>query len=92
MCCGRGLCLGLIMAKISNKEIEKNYFELFRKKYSLPLGQIEYGDKPDVIIYGPKKIGIEITNFYLEDGSLSKSEQNKNSFAKLLLITLNSFI
>jgi len=65
------------MSKVSNKEIEKYYFELFRKIYSLPSGEIEYGDKPDVIIDGPQKIGIEITNFYLLDGCLNKSEQNQ---------------
>lgn len=59
----------------SNKEIEKYYFEMFRKKYSLPLGKIEYGDKPDVIIHGSNRIGIEMTNFYLKDGSSIESEQ-----------------
>ncbi len=49
------------MAKISNQKKEEYYFELFQKGYSLPSGEIEYGDKPDVIINGPHKIGIEIS-------------------------------
>lgn len=57
-------------------KIECHYFEMFRKAYSLPSGTIKYGDKPDVIILkGAQKIGIEITNFYVADGSCSASEQ-----------------
>ncbi len=48
---------------------------MFRRVYPLPEGAIIYGDKPDVIIEGEKRVGIEITNFFLEDGSLSESEQ-----------------
>jgi uncharacterized protein YxeA len=65
------------MPKNSKQKIEKHYFEMFREAYSLPSGEIEFGDKPDVIINGPKKIGIEMTNFYLKDGSSSKSEQKQ---------------
>jgi hypothetical protein len=61
--------------KNRNAEIEKHYFEMFRRVYPLPEGAIIYGDKPDVIIEGEKRVGIEITNFFLEDGSLSESEQ-----------------
>jgi len=59
----------------SNQDIERHYFELFRRDYGLPEGTIEYGDKPDVILDGEKRIGIEITNFFLEDGALAESEQ-----------------
>ncbi len=62
--------------KISNQKIEKHYFEQFRRVYPLPVGNVKYSDRPDVIIEdGPRKIGIEITNFYLEEGSSSESEQ-----------------
>ena len=63
------------MSKPPNQEIERYYFEMFRKDYQLPPGTITYKDAPDVILEGVKKIGIEITNFFLEDGSLSESEQ-----------------
>ncbi|MDO9580437.1 MAG: hypothetical protein Q7J06_07705, partial [Bacteroidales bacterium] len=33
------------------------------------------GDKPDVILKDERKIGIEITNFFLEKGELPESEQ-----------------
>jgi hypothetical protein len=59
----------------SKREIERYYFEMFRKAYSSPEGTVRYGDKPDVIIEGPRKIGIEMTNFYREDGSADSSEQ-----------------
>jgi hypothetical protein len=63
------------MAKRSNQEIEQYYFEMFRGDYQLPEGTIVPGDKPDVILEGKRKIGIEITNFFLENGALPESEQ-----------------
>jgi len=63
------------MAKRSNQEIEQYYFGMFRRDYQLPEGMIVHGDKPDVILEGKRKIGIEITNFFLESGALSESEQ-----------------
>jgi hypothetical protein len=63
------------MPKMSNQEIEQYYFEMFRNHYSLPDGVVEYGDKPDVILRGKRKVGIEITNFFLEAGSIPESEQ-----------------
>ena len=56
---------------------ESYYFEMFRRYYPLPSGRIEYRDKPDVILHGKKKIGIEITNFYLEEGGRTDSEQRQ---------------
>jgi hypothetical protein len=56
-------------------KIQQYYFDLFRKDYPLPDGTIRHGDKPDVILHGERKIGIEITNFYLEDGCSHNSEQ-----------------
>jgi hypothetical protein len=68
------------MGKISNQEIEKYYFEMFRKDYLLPSGDVVYGDSPDVIIDGERKIGIEITNFYHKPGSDPESEQIQDSW------------
>ena len=48
---------------------------MFRKDYSLPPGTVIYGDSPDVVIDGDRKIGIEITNFYHKPGNLTESEQ-----------------
>lgn len=63
------------MAKRSNQDIEQYYFGMFRRDYQLPEGTIVHGDKPDIILEGKSKIGIEITNFFLERGELPKSEQ-----------------
>lgn len=63
------------MAKNRKSEIERYYFEKFRRQTSLPDGEISYGDKPDVIIAGNRIVGIEVTNFYLEDGKNPASEQ-----------------
>jgi hypothetical protein len=63
------------MVKKSNQEIEQCYFEMFRRDYQLPEGTVAHGDKPDVILKGKRKIGIEITNFFLESGALPESEQ-----------------
>jgi len=68
---------GIRMSKLSNQDIEKYYFEMFRTHYPLPPGTIAYKDAPDVILDGTCKIGIEITNFFLEDGSLPESEQTQ---------------
>jgi hypothetical protein len=57
------------------QDIEHHYFEMFRRSYAVPAGRIDYGDKPDVILNGEKKIGVEITNFYVQDGSSPSSEQ-----------------
>jgi hypothetical protein len=57
------------------QEIERHYFEQFQNKYPLPAGRVEYGDKPDVTVTGNRKLGIEITNFYLEEGASTSSEQ-----------------
>lgn len=64
------------MLHSSNQQIEKYYFEKFATDFQLPNGEINYGDKPDVIIRGTEKIvGIEIANLYLIDGSNKVSEQ-----------------
>lgn len=65
------------MSRSSNQDIERYYFEMFRKNYQMPPGAITYKDAPDVILEGVKRIGIEITNFFLEEGSLSESEQSQ---------------
>jgi hypothetical protein len=58
-------------------EIERHYFERFRKTYPLPVGAVSYGDKPDVTLTGERTIGIEITRFYLQSGSAPHSEQRQ---------------
>lgn len=55
--------------------MEKHYFEMFRRDYALPDGKPNYGDNPDVIWEGERKIGIEMTCFYIEKGNLPESEQ-----------------
>lgn len=73
------------MNKKSNQDIERHYFEMFRKDYPLPLGNIIYQDKPDVILEGERKIGIEITNFYLEKGELPESEQRQRGLREAII-------
>jgi len=70
------------MNKRTNQDIEKYYFEMFRKDYPLPPGTITYTDAPDVILEGAKQIGIEITNFFIEEGSLPVSEQAQRILRK----------
>jgi hypothetical protein len=73
------------MKKTSTQEKEQHYFEMFRKYYSLPFGAITYGDKPDVILEGERKIGIEITSFYLEQGELLESEQRQRGLRDTII-------
>ncbi len=69
---------------------ESYYFEMFRQHYSLPTGRFEYRDKPDVILDGPKTIGIEITNFYLEDGRSTDSEQRQRAVRETVVTKAQS--
>ena len=63
------------MSRPSNRDIEKYYFDQFSTHYQLPAGEIEYSDKPDILIHGEQKIGIEMANLYHMDGSDTSSEQ-----------------
>lgn len=58
-------------------ELEKLFFKEFRKFYSgFPVGEIQPTDKPDYIINtGDKKIGIEITQLFVD--SLDGKQSNK---------------
>jgi hypothetical protein len=67
--------LAMTTRQVSNREKQVLYFEDFRKHYSLPEGIIEHDDKPDVIVRGERTLGIEVTNFYLEDGLESEQVQ-----------------
>jgi len=75
------------MAAKSNQEIERHYFELFRRIYQLPNGQVTYGHKPgpDIIIDGERTLGIEVTNLYLERGQLPESEQKQRKIREDIL-------
>lgn len=73
------------MSRPSNRDIERHYFEMFRKDYSLPPGTITYKDAPDVILEGPKKIGIEITSFFHEDGAQPESEQTQRKLQEKVI-------
>ena len=65
------------MRPARNQIIERHYFERFREAYSLPTGQLGYGDKPDVTLTGDRTIGIEVTRFYLQPGSRLESKQRQ---------------
>jgi hypothetical protein len=63
------------MSRPSTRAVERHYFEQFRSHYQLPVGEVEYGDKPDVVIRGPETIGIEIARLYVRAGNDPASEQ-----------------
>jgi len=73
--------------KLTNKEIEKYYFEKFCNEKLLPSGEISHQDKPDFVLKlgGVRKIGIEMTCFYLEDGKLSVSEQRQRKLRERII-------
>jgi len=68
---------------MKNSDIEQYYFEMFRRDYPLPEGVVEYGDKPDVILRGARTIGIEIRNFFLENGG----KRVRQSYPRLSIST-----
>lgn len=63
------------VGRAKTEKREQQAFELFRRDFELPEGQVRYGDKPDVVIDGPRKTGIEITDLYLVGGDDPDSEQ-----------------
>lgn len=63
------------MSYPGNQAIERYYFEQFRSHYPLPAGEVEFTDKPDVVISGAHTVGIEMTNLYLSSGADPSSEQ-----------------
>ncbi len=63
---------------LNNKQkAEKKLFEDFAKLYPIPPGQVIYRDRPDVIIKGASKVGIELTRFSIEEGHWKISEQRQ---------------
>jgi hypothetical protein len=80
----------MITKALSKEEKQVLYFEDFRKHYSLPDGIIEHDDKPDVMLRGEKTLGIEITNFYLEDGRSPESEQVQRGLRDKVVADANS--
>jgi hypothetical protein len=73
------------MVKPPKDKIERHYFEKFRQVHQLPDGSVVFGDKPDVIIHGSRKIGIEMTNFFLKSGSHLDSEQRQKPLRGAIL-------
>lgn len=66
------------LPEISEKRrIERHYFNQFKDNYPLPSGTVDFGDKPDVIISGARRIGIEVTNFFVTDGRRADSVQRQ---------------
>jgi hypothetical protein len=63
------------MSRSSNRSIERYYFEQFRSHYRIPDGELQYDDKPDVVIRGEKTVGIEIARLYRANGADPASEQ-----------------
>ena len=73
------------MRSISNSIIERNCFEQFRTHFPLPSGEVEYTDKPDVLLHGDRRVGIEIARVHLTDGRNLASEQVQTGRRKLVL-------
>lgn len=63
------------MSRPRNSKIEQYYFEQFRRDYLVPDGDVDYTDKPDVIVRTDRSLGVEITNLYIGAGSDPASEQ-----------------
>ncbi len=72
---------------MKQRSIEPYYFEMFRKAYPLPPGIVTYSDKPDVVLNGKQRVGIEITNFYVTKGGSPNSEQVQSKRRKAAVAT-----
>ena len=73
------------MRSVSNSIIERKYFEQFRTHFPLPQGDVEYTDKPDVVLKGDRRVGIEIAHVHLTDGKDPASEQVQMERRKVVL-------
>jgi predicted small secreted protein len=51
----------------------------------VPHGKVEYGDRPDIVVDGARRIGIEVTNLFIERGELPESEQNQRIIREAVL-------
>jgi hypothetical protein len=71
-------------------DIERHFFEQFRAAYPLPVSTVSYGDRPDVTLTGERKIGIEVTRFYLQSGTVLKSKQRQNPLADAVVARAQS--
>jgi hypothetical protein len=65
----------------SKQEIQRHYFEQFREASGLDAIP-EYGDQPDVVLHLDRKIGVEITNFYLRPGHDKASVQRQRELRR----------
>ncbi|WP_428718710.1 hypothetical protein [Undibacterium curvum] len=64
------------MTKKSQSQLERAYYEDFELYCPIaPKGEVTFSDKPDIVVKGANKIGIEIANIYLKDGKDLSSEQ-----------------
>jgi len=66
------------MTQRTNQEIERYYLNKALVFLQKPDGELVHGDKPDVVIRGARKIGIDLTNFYLRSGRDPLSEQRQH--------------
>ncbi len=73
------------MARESTRARERAYFEQFRKDFDLPVGEVEYGDAPDVIVRGARTVGIELANLFLIDGDDPTSLQQQRRFRERVI-------
>ena len=73
------------MSRPSNQEIEKYYFEQFTEDFPLPNGELEHGDKPDVIIRSTKKLVLRLQIFIWLMGQLKLANKSNVSAGKTLL-------
>jgi hypothetical protein len=66
------------MARLEKQEAERRILMAFKQAYpAFPVGDVTHDDKPDTIIVGSRKIGIEITGFDLVDGDDDNSERQQ---------------
>ena len=67
---------GALSGKMAN---ECRQLAAFKRAYcDFPAGTIKYSDKPDIIVEGRSKIGIEITEFDLVNGGDQNSERQQS--------------
>lgn len=63
-----------------NQTVERHYFEQFRSHFDVPAGEIEYTDKPDVIIRGNRMMGVEVARLFRKPGDDVASEQSQRKW------------
>lgn len=63
--------------KVTKKEKERRLLDAYLSMVPVDGAKIEEGEQPDFVLRGARSIGLEVTEFYIQDGANPASEQRQ---------------